>query len=75
MRTAVRKTEPFNRWANELRERRGTNQAIVLVANKIGRIIWALLAKKMAITVPPPEAGRFEVQAKEAMSRPGGPGA
>jgi len=45
VRTAVTKTDRFSRWVNELRERRGTNRAIVAVANKNARIIWALLAK------------------------------
>lgn len=45
MRTAVGKTDRFSQWVNELRERRGTNRAIVAVANKNARIIWALLAR------------------------------
>ncbi|MCB1349592.1 MAG: IS110 family transposase [Maritimibacter sp.] len=45
VRTAVGKTDRFSRWVNELRERRGTNRAIVAVANKNARIIWALLAR------------------------------
>lgn len=45
VRTALGKTDRFSRWVNELRERRGTNRAIVAVANKNARIIWALLAK------------------------------
>jgi len=45
VRTAVGKTDRFSQWVNELRERRGTNRAIVAVANKNARIIWALLAR------------------------------
>lgn len=45
VRTAAGKTDRFSRWVNELRERRGTNRAIVAVANKNARIIWALLAR------------------------------
>ncbi|MBU2959570.1 transposase [Citreicella sp. C3M06] len=45
VRTAAGKTDRFSRWVNELRERRGTNRAIVAVANRNARIIWALLAK------------------------------
>lgn len=45
VRTAAGKTDRFSRWVNELRERRGTNRAIIAVANKNARIIWALLAK------------------------------
>lgn len=45
VRTAAGKTDRFSQWVNELRERRGTNRAIVAVANKNARIIWALLAR------------------------------
>ena len=45
VRTAVGRTDRFSCWVNELRERRGTNRAIVAVANKNARIIWALLAR------------------------------
>ena len=43
VRTAPNKTEPNNRWVNQLRERRGFNRATVAVANKNARIIWAVL--------------------------------
>ena len=43
VRTAVGKNDQFSQWVNALRERRGTNRAIVAVANKNARIIWALL--------------------------------
>jgi transposase len=43
VRVAARRTDPFSRWGNALRERRGTNRAIVAVANKNARIIWAML--------------------------------
>ena len=33
------------RWVNDLVARRGTNRAIVAVANKNARVIWSLLAK------------------------------
>jgi transposase len=45
VRTDAGKTDRFSQWVNELRERRGTNRAIVAVANKNARIIWALLAR------------------------------
>jgi len=45
VRTAAGKTDRFSQWVNDLRERRGTNRAIVAVANKNARIIWALLAR------------------------------
>lgn len=43
VRVAQRKTDPFSQWVNSLRERRGMNRAIVAVANKNARIIWAIL--------------------------------
>jgi transposase len=43
VRTAPNKTDPNNRWVNQLRERRGFNRATVAVANKMARIIWAVL--------------------------------
>ena len=43
VRTAPNKTDPNNRWVNQLRERRGFNRATVAVANKNARIIWAVL--------------------------------
>jgi transposase len=42
-RVAQLKTDPFSQWVNSLRERRGMNRAIVAVANKNARIIWAML--------------------------------
>lgn len=45
VRTAVSKSDPFSAWVNTLRERRGTNRAIVAVANKNARVIWALLRR------------------------------
>ena len=43
VRSASRKTDPFNVWVNELHQRRGFNRATVAVANKNARIIWAVL--------------------------------
>ena len=43
VRTAARKTDPFNAWVNRLHERRGFNRATVALTNKNARIIWAVL--------------------------------
>ncbi len=43
VRTAPNKSDPLNRWVNQLRERRGFNRATVAVANKTTRMIWAVL--------------------------------
>jgi transposase len=45
VRVAAAKTDPFSQWVNALRERRGMNRAIVAVANKNARIIWAMLRR------------------------------
>ena len=42
---AARRDDPFSRWINTLRERRGMNVTVVAVANKTARVIWAMLAK------------------------------
>ena len=39
------KTDQRSLWIEQLKNRRGMNKAIVAVANKNARIIWALLAK------------------------------
>ena len=42
---ATRHDDPFSRWIDALRKRRGTNVTVVAVANKTARVIWAMLAK------------------------------
>lgn len=44
VRTAKRKKDRHSRWVNDLHERRGHNKAVVAVANKNARIIWAVLS-------------------------------
>lgn len=43
VRISAKKDDPFSQWVNALRERRGATKAIVAVANKNARIIWAML--------------------------------
>lgn len=45
VRVAAGRSDPFSRWINALRERRGVNRTIVAVANKNARIIWAMLRR------------------------------
>jgi len=45
VRVAAGRSDPFSRWVNALRERRGVNRTIVAVANKNARIIWAILRR------------------------------
>ncbi len=40
------KENPTNKWVIALKERKGANKAIVALANKNARIIWALLVKQ-----------------------------
>ena len=42
---AARRDDPFSKWINALRERRGMNVTVVAVANKTARVVWAILAK------------------------------
>lgn len=46
VRTAARKSDPKSLWVNQLRERRGFNRAVVAVANKNARVIWAVLRRE-----------------------------
>lgn len=46
VRVAAKKEDPFSRWVNDLRHRRGAAKAIVAVANKNARILWAILHSK-----------------------------
>jgi transposase len=45
VRTSARKADARSQWVKGLVERRGTNRAIVAVANKNARIVWSLLAR------------------------------
>jgi transposase len=45
VRTAAKKTDPKSQWVNELKQRRGFNKAVVAVANKNARTIWAVLRR------------------------------
>ena len=45
LQSAPRKSDRLSRWALAVRERRGYHRAIIAVAAKNARIIWALLAK------------------------------
>ena len=42
---ATRREDRLSGWINRLRERRGMNVAVVALANKTARILWALLIK------------------------------
>ena len=45
LRVAHKKVDARNRWAVDIRERRGENIACVALANKQARTVWALLAR------------------------------
>ncbi|MGF6604808.1 transposase [Paraburkholderia sp. GAS448] len=42
---AAKRNDPLSKWILELQARRGTNVAVVALANKIARTIWVLLAR------------------------------
>jgi transposase len=46
VRTALKKSDPKSLWVNQLRDRRGFNKAVVAVANKNARVIWAVLRRE-----------------------------
>jgi transposase len=52
LRSAARKADRLSRWALALRTRRGYHRAIIAVAAKNARIIWALLAKDRKFVLP-----------------------
>ncbi len=45
VRRAASKSDPRSRWIQRLVVERGTNRAVVAVANKNARIVWALLSR------------------------------
>jgi transposase len=52
LQSAVAKTDRLSRWAMALRARRGYHRAIIAVAAKNARVIWALLAKNREFVLP-----------------------
>ena len=42
---AARRDDPLSRWALQVQARRGTNVAVVALANKLARIAWVVLAR------------------------------
>ena len=52
LQTATHKTDRLSRWAMALRARRGYHRAIIAVAAKNARIIWALLANNREFASP-----------------------
>ena len=45
VRRAAHKSDPRSRWIQRVASERGTNRAVVALANKNARIVWALLSK------------------------------
>ena len=45
MMTAHKRSDPISRWAAALRERAGWQKAVVALANKNARILWAVMTK------------------------------
>ena len=46
LQTAAQKSDRLSRWAVALRERRGYHRAVIAIAAKNARIIWALLTSE-----------------------------
>jgi len=51
LQSAARKTDRLSRWAMAVRTRRGYHRAVIAVAAKNARIVWALLAKNREFAV------------------------
>jgi transposase len=51
LQTAAQKIDRLSRWAMAVRARRGYHRAIIAVAEKNARIIWALLARNQDFAV------------------------
>lgn len=45
LRLAKNRTDRLSRWAEQVRQRRGFNIAVVALANKLARIAWAIIAR------------------------------
>jgi transposase len=54
VKAAAKKDDSQSRWINALVKRRNRNIAAVAVANKNARVVWVLLTKAEAYTVPSP---------------------
>jgi len=52
LQSAAQKSDRLSRWAMALRARRGYHRAIIAVAAKNARIIWALLANQREFAMP-----------------------
>ena len=46
--TAHKRDDPVSRWAHQLREKSGWQKAVVALANKNARILWAVMTKGKA---------------------------
>jgi transposase len=53
LQNAAHKTDRLSRWAMAVRARRGYHRAIIAVAAKNARIIWALLARNQDFAIAP----------------------
>jgi transposase len=42
----------LHRWAITVHDRRGHNKATIAVANKLGRIVWAVWQKDVPFAMP-----------------------
>lgn len=50
---AHKKDDPLSRWIQRLMQRRGTNKAVVALANKLVRIAWAIVTRGEVYRVQP----------------------
>ena len=51
-RAAEQPLSRLHHWALTVRDRRGHNKATIAVANKLGRLVWAVWTKDVPYTMP-----------------------
>jgi hypothetical protein len=51
-RTAAQSLSRLHQWAVTVRDRRSHNKATIAIANKLGRLVWAVWAKDVPYTMP-----------------------
>ena len=50
--TAHRRDDPISKWAHALREKSGWQKAVVALANKNARILWAVFVRGKSFDAP-----------------------
>ena len=62
--TAHKRDDPISKWAHQLREKSGWQKAVVALANKNARILWAVMTREQGFD---PRHVSAKPQAKESL--------